>query len=63
MALVRRELFRLYELHKLYFFTTDSRDLLPITPALQRELEAILLREPRNQNRPRATSFGRKGPS
>jgi len=44
-----RELQRLYELHKLYFFTTDSADLLPITPPLQRELEAILLREPVNQ--------------
>jgi uncharacterized Ntn-hydrolase superfamily protein len=44
-----RELQRLYELHKLYFFTTDSADLLPITPALQRELEPILLREPVNQ--------------
>jgi len=44
-----RELQRLYELHKLYFFTTDSADLMPITPALQRELEAILVREPVNQ--------------
>jgi uncharacterized Ntn-hydrolase superfamily protein len=44
-----RELQRLYELHKLYFFTTDSADLLPIAPALQRELEAILMREPVNQ--------------
>ena len=44
-----RELQRLYELHKLYFFTTDSADLLPITPALQHELEAILLRAPVNQ--------------
>ena len=44
-----RELQRLYELHKLYFFTTDSADLMAITPALQRELEAILLREPVNQ--------------
>jgi uncharacterized Ntn-hydrolase superfamily protein len=44
-----RELQRLYELHKLYFFTTDSADLLSITPALQRELETILLREPLNQ--------------
>jgi uncharacterized Ntn-hydrolase superfamily protein len=44
-----RELQRLYELHKLYFFTTDSADVLPITPPLQRELEAILLREPVNQ--------------
>ncbi|MFN2571047.1 MAG: DUF1028 domain-containing protein [Gemmatimonadales bacterium] len=44
-----KELQRLYALHKLYFFTTDSADLLPITPALQKELEAILLVEPRNQ--------------
>jgi uncharacterized Ntn-hydrolase superfamily protein len=44
-----QEMQRLYELHKLYFFTTDSADLMPITPALQRELEAILLREPLNQ--------------
>jgi len=44
-----RELQRLYELHKLYFFTTDSADLMRITPALQRELEAILMREPVNQ--------------
>jgi len=44
-----KELQRLYELHKLYFFTTDSADLIPITPALQRELEAILVAEPKNQ--------------
>ena len=44
-----KELQRLYALHKLYFFTTDSTDLMPITPALQRELEAILLAEPVNQ--------------
>jgi len=44
-----KELQRLYELHKLYFFTTDSADLVPITPALQKELEAILLAEPANQ--------------
>jgi uncharacterized Ntn-hydrolase superfamily protein len=44
-----KELQRLYELHKLYFFSTDSVDLVSITPALQRELEAILLREPANQ--------------
>jgi uncharacterized Ntn-hydrolase superfamily protein len=44
-----RELQRLYELHQLYFFATDSADLLSITPALQRELEAILLREPVDQ--------------
>ena len=44
-----KELQRLYELHKLYFFTTDSADLIPITPALQQELEAILLVEPATQ--------------
>lgn len=44
-----KELQRLYALHKLYFFTTDSADLVPITPALQKELEAILLTEPANQ--------------
>jgi uncharacterized Ntn-hydrolase superfamily protein len=44
-----KELQRLYALHKLYFFTTDSSDLLPITPALQQELEAILRAEPVNQ--------------
>jgi uncharacterized Ntn-hydrolase superfamily protein len=44
-----KELQRLYTLHKLYFFTTDSADLIPITPALQKELEAILLVEPANQ--------------
>ena len=44
-----KELQRLYALHKLYFFTTDSADLIPITPGLQQELEAILLVEPANQ--------------
>jgi uncharacterized Ntn-hydrolase superfamily protein len=44
-----KELQRLYALHKLYFFTTDSADLVPITPALQQELEAVLLAEPANQ--------------
>jgi uncharacterized Ntn-hydrolase superfamily protein len=44
-----RELDRLYELHRLYFFTSEPADLLPITPALQRELEAILLKEPVGQ--------------
>jgi uncharacterized Ntn-hydrolase superfamily protein len=44
-----KELQRLYALHKLYFFTTDSADLIAITPALQKELEAILLVEPVNQ--------------
>ena len=45
-----KELQRLYALHKLYFFTSDSADLMPITPALQKELEAILLTEPANQS-------------
>jgi hypothetical protein len=44
-----RELERLYELHKLYFFTSRPEDLLPLTPALVRQLEPILLREPVNQ--------------
>jgi uncharacterized Ntn-hydrolase superfamily protein len=44
-----KELQRLYALHKLYFFTSDSADLISITPALQKELEAILLTEPVNQ--------------
>lgn len=44
-----KELQRLYALHKLYFFTSDSADLIPITPAVQKELEAILLTEPANQ--------------
>jgi len=44
-----KELQRLYALHKLYFFTTDSADLMPITPALQQELETILVVEPANQ--------------
>ena len=45
-----KELQRLYALHKLYFFTTDSANLVPITPALQSELEAILLAEPASQS-------------
>src|SRR6267378_3848257 len=44
-----KELQRLYTLHKLYFFTNDPADLMPITPALQKELETILLVEPANQ--------------
>src|SRR5437660_1378667 len=44
-----RELERLYELHKLYFFTRRPEDLVPITPDVVRRLEPILLREPRTQ--------------
>ena len=44
-----RELERLYELHKLYFFTSRPEDLIPITPDVVRRLEPILLREPPGQ--------------
>src|SRR5881409_1354615 len=44
-----RELERLYELHKLYFFTSRAEDLIPITPEIVKQLEPILLREPLNQ--------------
>ena len=44
-----RELSRLYQLHRLYFFTSRPEDLLPITPAIVKRLEPILLREPLNQ--------------
>src|SRR5438094_2539143 len=44
-----RELERLYELHKLYFFTSRPENLIPITPDVVRRLEPILLREPRTQ--------------
>jgi uncharacterized Ntn-hydrolase superfamily protein len=44
-----RELERLYRLHQLYFFTSRSEDLLPITPDIVQRLEPILLREPLQQ--------------
>jgi uncharacterized Ntn-hydrolase superfamily protein len=44
-----RELARLYGLHQLYFFTSRPEDLVPITPAIVRQLEPILEREPVNQ--------------
>jgi len=44
-----KELQRLHAPPKLYLLTSDSADLLPTTPALQKELEAILLTEPANQ--------------
>jgi uncharacterized Ntn-hydrolase superfamily protein len=44
-----RELARLYALHQLYFFTSRPEDLVPITPAIVRQLEPILEREPVNQ--------------
>jgi uncharacterized Ntn-hydrolase superfamily protein len=43
------ELARLLALHKLHFFPTDSADLVPITPAIVRQLEPILLAEPAGQ--------------
>lgn len=45
-----RELARLYALHQLYFFTSRPEDLMPITPAIVRQLEPILLREPLGQS-------------
>ena len=44
-----RELERLYQLHKLYFFASRPEDLLALTPDLVKQLEPILLREPENQ--------------
>ena len=44
-----RELARLYRLHQLYFFTSRPEDLVPITPAIVRQLEPILLAEPLRQ--------------
>jgi uncharacterized Ntn-hydrolase superfamily protein len=44
-----RELARLYQLHQLYFFTSRPEDLLPITPAIVRRLEPVLMREPLRQ--------------
>ena len=44
-----RELARLYRLHQLYFFTSRPEDLIPITPAIVKQLEPILLSEPRGQ--------------
>lgn len=43
------ELERLLELHKLYFFPTDPRDLVNLTPDIVARLEPILLREPAGQ--------------
>ena len=43
------ELDRLLTLHKLHFFPSEPKDLVPITPEIVRQLEPILLREPVNQ--------------
>ena len=45
-----RELERLYRLHQLYFFTSRPEDLVPLTPALVKRLEPILMREPVGQS-------------
>jgi len=44
-----RELERLYRLHQLYFFTSRPEDLVPLTPALVKRFEPILMREPVGQ--------------
>ena len=43
------ELERLLALHKLHFFPSMPRDLIPITPAIVAQLEPILLAEPAGQ--------------
>ncbi len=43
------ELDRLLTLHKLYFFLTDPKDLVDLTPDVVGQLEPILLREPATQ--------------
>lgn len=43
------ELERLLALHRLHFFPSEPADLVPITPAIVRQLEPILLSEPANQ--------------
>jgi uncharacterized Ntn-hydrolase superfamily protein len=43
------ELERLLALHKLHFFPSEPRDLMPITPGIVAQLEPILLNEPVGQ--------------
>jgi uncharacterized Ntn-hydrolase superfamily protein len=43
------ELERLLALHRLHFFPSEPRDVVPITPAVVAELEPILLAEPAGQ--------------
>jgi uncharacterized Ntn-hydrolase superfamily protein len=43
------ELERLLALHKLHFFPSEPKDLVPISPAIVAQLEPILLSEPANQ--------------
>jgi uncharacterized Ntn-hydrolase superfamily protein len=44
------ELERLLTLHKLHFFPSEPRDLVPITPAIVAQLEPILMSEPVKQS-------------
>jgi uncharacterized Ntn-hydrolase superfamily protein len=44
------ELERLLALHRLHFFPSDPKDVVPITPDLVKRLEPILLAEPANQS-------------
>jgi len=43
------ELERLLALHKLHFFPSEPKDLMPITPEIVAQLEPILMAEPANQ--------------
>jgi hypothetical protein len=43
------ELERLLALHKLHFFPSEPKDIVPITAAIVVQLEPILLKEPANQ--------------
>jgi uncharacterized Ntn-hydrolase superfamily protein len=43
------ELERLLALHKLHFFPSEAKDLVPLTPAVVGQLETLLLSEPANQ--------------
>jgi uncharacterized Ntn-hydrolase superfamily protein len=43
------ELERLLALHKLHFFPSEPRDLIPVTPAVVAQLEPVLLAEPAGQ--------------
>ena len=45
------ELERLLTLHKLHFFPSEPHDLVPITPAVVKQLEPILLAEPKGQSK------------
>jgi uncharacterized Ntn-hydrolase superfamily protein len=44
------ELERLLALHKLHFFPSEAKDLVPLTPTVVAQLEPILVQEPVNQS-------------